>query len=138
MRQGSGSTSIVSACSRTDWRSEDVSYRYVTPDQTLIIGAEILSALPAELKSRGIRKLCVIASPRASGSAAAALARQALAEFEVVREITEVRQHAPIEDTERWSSELRTDPPDAMVAIGGGSPSDTAKAIAILLAEGGR
>jgi len=115
-----------------------VSYRYVMPDQTLLIGAETLSALPSELKGRGVRKLCVISSPRASGSVAAALVRQALAEFDVVREITDVRQHAPIEDTERWASELRKDPPDAMVAIGGGSPSDTAKAIAILLAEGGQ
>lgn len=115
-----------------------MAFRYVTPDQTLLIGVETKAALPPELATRQIRRVCIVSSPRAAKSRAAALVREALAGCEVVKEIDGVREHAPIPDTEAWAAELRSNRPDAVIALGGGSPSDTAKAIAILLAEGGR
>ena len=115
-----------------------MTFRYVTPDQTLLIGQDILTTLPPELASRGIRRVCIVSTQRASRSRAAALVKVALSDIEVVRDIDTVRQHAPIVDTEGWASELNGKSLDAIVAVGGGSASDTAKAIAILLAEGGR
>jgi alcohol dehydrogenase class IV len=113
-----------------------MSYRYVTPDQTLVIGRGALRSLPAELSSRGIGRVCLISSPTASRSAAMQLTRQMLEEFEVTSEFGEVAEHAPIIDTERFAEQIRSNPPDAFVAVGGGSASDTAKALAVVLAEG--
>jgi alcohol dehydrogenase class IV len=115
-----------------------LSYRFVTADQTLLLGVDIRESLPAELASRQLRRVCIVSTPRASISRGAARVREALARSEVIRFIDDVREHSPIVDTERWASQLRNDAPDALIAIGGGSASDTAKAIAILLAEGGR
>lgn len=64
--------------------------------------------------------------------------RSQLSEVTVSFTFDSVRPHAPMPDTERVAGEISANPPDAFVAVGGGSASDTAKGLAILLAEGGR
>jgi len=111
-------------------------YRYVTPDQTVVIGTGALQSLPVELSSRDIGRVCLVSSPTASQSTAMQMTRQMLEGFEIVSEYLEVGEHAPIVDTERFAAQIHQAPPHAFLAVGGGSPSDTAKALAILLAEG--
>jgi alcohol dehydrogenase class IV len=114
------------------------SYRYVMPDQTLLIGPGTIASLSGELRARGIRSVALVSSPRASRSIAAEMTRAALTKVRIVARFEAVREHAPMADSERWARSLAQEPPDAMVAVGGGSASDTAKAISILLGEGGR
>lgn len=55
-----------------------------------------------------------------------------------VHTYTGVRSHTPLETVERGVDALRSHDADALVSVGGGAASDTAKAIAVLHAEDGR
>jgi alcohol dehydrogenase len=63
---------------------------------------------------------------------------EALCDVRVHEVSADVASHAPIEETEAIAARLAGVPVDAIVVIGGGSVSDTAKAVAILLTEAGR
>jgi alcohol dehydrogenase class IV len=52
--------------------------------------------------------------------------------------VLDVPEHSSVETVERIAAIVRTERVDGFVALGGGSVSDTAKAAAILLGEGGR
>lgn len=113
--------------------------RVTLSDQLMLFGKEAAGArLREELAREGWRRLAVFASASMTRSGQAQRLRStALADCEVVTLIDEIRGHAPIADTEAMAAELAGAELDALVAIGGGSVSDTAKGVAILLAEGG-
>ncbi len=104
--------------------------------QTLLCGAGAIAALTAELQKIGAFRIVLLSSPHASRSAGFAALRGALDAFEVVFEFLKVSPHAPTADSEALAESVRPLHPDAFVAYGGGSVSDTAKAVSILLAEG--
>jgi alcohol dehydrogenase class IV len=91
-----------------------------------------VDALPKELDELGVRHPFVVASRRA----AAAPAFSAI----VTRYpgVLDVPEHSSVETVERIAARAREDGVDGFVAVGGGSASDTAKAVAILIGEGGR
>lgn len=111
-------------------------YRYDQASQVLSGGAGAIATLPDELRRLSVRSVCLVGSPRSTGSLAGSATRAALADFEISHEFGTVSPHAPIAETEQMARQLLDNPPDAVVAVGGGSVSDTGKALAILLAEG--
>jgi alcohol dehydrogenase class IV len=112
-------------------------YRYVTPDQALVMGEGALESLSSELKVRGIQRISLVSSPTAARSLAMERTQQQFDGVDVTSALLDVVQHAPISATEQFAEEIRSSPPDAFIAVGGGSAGDTAKALAILLSEGG-
>ncbi|MCU1479189.1 MAG: iron-containing alcohol dehydrogenase [Subtercola sp.] len=104
--------------------------------QTLLCGPASIAALPAELHQLDVTRVVLVSSPHASTSRGFQAVRQALEGFDIVYEFTAVRPHAPIVDTEALAAEVAGLDAGAFVAYGGGSVSDTAKAVSILLAEG--
>jgi alcohol dehydrogenase len=113
--------------------------RTVTTDQALLIGPGAAGQpLAGELATRGWGRVYVLASASAVRAGQLdALRAGGLAAVEVVGGHTGVRGHAPVEDTQRLAREARELEFDAIVALGGGSVSDTAKGLAAVLAEGG-
>jgi alcohol dehydrogenase len=108
-------------------------------DQVLLFGAGSAGeSLRAELVERGIKRVLLLVTPSLFGSPAhQRLLGVALANVDVHEDDGRVRSHAPMADTERIADRARGLPLDAVVALGGGSVSDTAKGVSILLAEGG-
>lgn len=111
--------------------------RYDQPRQVFAIGPGAVCGLADELRVLGTRTVGLIGSRRALASCAGDAVREQLANVEIVAEFGAVTPHAPMTDTENIARAFAGDLPDALVAVGGGSASDTAKAVAILLAEGG-
>lgn len=81
--------------------------------------------------------VAVITSPAANRNKYCQEISDLLSDVDVQHRFRDVRPHAPIADTEAFARSMRNAPPDVIVAIGGGSASDTAKACALVLAEGG-
>ncbi len=114
--------------------------RVVQSDQTFLFGPGCArEPLGEEIAQRRWRRVALLASNSAVQSGARDdLMRLALAGVEAVVVNEPIAGHAPIADSERIARHLAGGTLDAIVALGGGSVSDTAKAVSILLAEGGR
>jgi len=114
--------------------------RVVQSDQTFLFGPGCArEPLGEEIAQRKWRRVALLASNSAVKSGARDdLMRLALAGVETVVVDEPIAGHAPIADSERIAQHLAGGTLDAIVALGGGSVSDTAKAVSILLAEGGR
>lgn len=109
-------------------------------DQTFLIGAQAAGErLREELRMRGLRRVVVFtsASARASGVVDKVIA-SALADCEVRLWSGTIRPHAPIAQIEDTAATLHGELGriDALLSIGGGKVVDTAKGVAIVLAEG--
>lgn len=111
-------------------------FRYDQARQVFACGAGAIDTLAAELAALDVRTVCLVGSVRSLASEAGAATRKALSGLQIAYEFDSVAPHAPIARTEEMARAIVDDPPDAVVAVGGGSASDTAKALAILLAEG--
>jgi alcohol dehydrogenase class IV len=96
----------------------------------LVFRAGAVRTLPAELEQLGVRRPMVVASRHA-----AVAFKRIIGEYFAVLDVPE---HSSVETVEQVASQARLHHVDGFVAMGGGSASDTAKAAAILLAEGGR
>jgi len=113
--------------------------RVVFSDQVFLFGAEAAGGrLAQELHSRGWRRVLLMADPFALESPAYARLRDTGLDGLQVQVLEHrIRSHAPIRDTEKIADSLRGAHLDALVVLGGGSVSDTAKGVSVLLAEGG-
>lgn len=85
----------------------------------------------------GAQRLMFISGTRSATSAAAQATRAALGPL-IVCEAGGVPQHSGIDIVEAIAARAREHRIDGFVAVGGGSASDSAKAAAILLGEGGK
>jgi alcohol dehydrogenase len=106
-----------------------------TPAAKVVYRAGALDDLPKELALLGVRRPLLLSGKRTSASPIYAKARslvQAPLAFEAVPE------HSSVDVVESLAAKARQAAIDGFVAVGGGSASDTAKAVALLLAEGGR
>ncbi|HYZ29808.1 MAG TPA: iron-containing alcohol dehydrogenase [Thermoleophilaceae bacterium] len=110
---------------------------FTSLDQTFLIGEGALEQLGATIEQRGWQRVLMLTSPRTSESPMAESVRALLVD-RLAGFHADVRPHAPVEDTERLAESYRDAGLDAILAMGGGSVSDTAKGVSILLAEGGR
>ncbi len=91
--------------------------------------------LGKELAKLGCRRPLILSSTRMASSTVCADVRDTLREFEFF-EAHGIEQHSSVQTVSRIADLARDQGIDALIAIGGGSVSDTAKAVALLLAEG--
>lgn len=95
------------------------------------------SVLAAELEAIGARRWMLVSGTRSAKAAAAQAVRQSLGSL-LVAECTGLPSHSGVAEVTALAEQARSHGVDGFVAVGGGSASDSAKAAAILLAEGGR
>jgi alcohol dehydrogenase class IV len=93
--------------------------------------------LVRELDAFDIRRPLVLAGRRGGAGAGFASLRRALGDRPAVV-CDDVPSHSSVELVESLAAQARLGNVDGVVAIGGGSVSDTAKAVVLLIAEGGR
>jgi alcohol dehydrogenase class IV len=94
----------------------------------VIFGVGTLSRLPAEVERLGLKRVLVLATP-AQAASAQDIARQLGERAGGV--FSEARMHTPVEVTERAVSLATERGIDGLVAVGGGSTTGLAKAIAL-------
>ncbi|WP_338018375.1 maleylacetate reductase [Gordonia desulfuricans] len=100
---------------------------HVTNEQRVLFGrGQVTRHLRDEVDRIGARKPLLIASARDSG-----LVERMTAVLPPVVRIDEVRQHVPIENAERARLVARESGADVLIAVGGGSATGLAKAIAL-------
>src|SRR5574337_350185 len=92
--------------------------------------------LAAELAQLGCRRPLMLTGSRIAASGLYAKARQSVREL-ALAEALEIPPHSSLECVGRVAALAREHDADALVTVGGGSVVDTAKAAALLLAEGG-
>lgn len=108
-------------------------------EQTFLFGTGAAGPrLAAECAARGWRRAIVLVTGSLQGSPTEErLLREGLGGLEVHRVDRAPSPHALITATQEVADDLRNVTADVIVALGGGSASDTAKGIAVLRAEGG-
>ena len=94
----------------------------------VVFGAGALAQLPAEIERLGLRRLLVLATPQQAAAAAATAARLGAISVGV---FAEAAMHTPVEVTERALRAVAQLSADGLIAIGGGSTTGLAKAIAL-------
>ncbi|MGX9935544.1 iron-containing alcohol dehydrogenase family protein [Advenella kashmirensis] len=92
--------------------------------------------LRGELAALGSIRPVVLMQQRMADSPKWATLRQTLEEMQL-RVFTQVPNHSSVTWVEQVACEIAGFQPDSIVALGGGSVSDSAKALSMLLAEGG-
>jgi alcohol dehydrogenase len=95
-----------------------------------------VSILPEELQQIGSKRWMLVSGTRSADGDAAKAVRQALGSL-VVAHWTGIPQHSGVDVISAMAQHARDNDVDGFLAVGGGSASDSAKAAAILLAEGG-
>ncbi len=103
----------------------------------VVLQADAISLLPTELAELGVHRPLLIAGRKTALSPVFARARAALRGLDV-KEYTDIPGHSSVGAVETAVALARAHRADGFIAVGGGSASDTAKAAALLLAEGGR
>jgi alcohol dehydrogenase class IV len=116
---------------------ETSDFVHQSPLCRVIFRARAMDALGDELANAGITRPLLLAGGAVSRGAAYAGMRERLGALPLL--VHEgVPPHSSVELVGQLAAKARAFGADGLVAIGGGSVSDTAKAIALLLAEGGR
>ena len=96
-----------------------------------------IAAIGDELRAIGAQRAMLVSGTRSSEGAAARAVRAALGDL-LAAEWTGVPQHSAVAAVTALAAQAHEQRIDAFVVVGGGSASDSAKAAAILLAEGGQ
>ena len=111
-------------------------FQYLSSSCKLVSRPGALDTLAAEVDAMGAQRLMLVSGTRSAEGAAARAVRAALGQ-RLVCEAGGVPQHSGVSTVEAIAARAREFRVDGFIAVGGGSASDSAKAAAILLAEGG-
>lgn len=108
-----------------------------SPATRLVLGDGCIGRLGEELAGLGIRRPLVLTGTRVRASTLYRHAHEALAATDHVL-AEPVPAHSSVALVQSLARRVRAKGIDGFLAIGGGSASDTAKAVCLLAAEGGR
>ena len=117
--------------------AKPLDYQVSTVDRNIICAPDAISGIADSLEKLGASRALVVCGPTIlEHSDVVQRVQQALGD-RCIGLYSGVAPHAPVEMLEEAVATARELQPDALVAVGGGSTSDTCKGIAVLLAEGG-
>lgn len=108
-----------------------------TPAMKTVAREDAVDALAAELGLLGVRRVLLVCGGSVRRSPLHARVIRQLEAMEVLQ-ADDVPAHSSVELVERLARQAAERGIEAAVAVGGGSTSDTAKAVVLLMAEGGR
>ena len=112
-------------------------YRVNTVDHDIICAPEAISGMADSLEQLGVSRALAVCGPTILKHADVVQRVQQALGDRCIGLYSGVAPHSPVEMLEEAVAMARELRPDALVAVGGGSTSDTCKGIAVLLAEGG-
>ncbi len=101
------------------------SFTYAANPVRVVFGRGTLGSLGDEARRLGLRRVLLVSSPRYAGQAADVLGPLLAARFE------DAAMHTPVDVTERALKVVAEHDVDGVVAVGGGSATGLAKAIAL-------
>ena len=117
--------------------TETLDYHVSTVDHDIICAPDTITGMAASLESLGVSRVLVVCGPTIlKHSNVVQRVQEALGDL-CIGLFSGVVPHSPVEMLEEAAAIARELQPDVLVAVGGGSTSDTCKGIAVLLAEGG-
>ncbi|NBY70643.1 MAG: iron-containing alcohol dehydrogenase [Betaproteobacteria bacterium] len=108
-----------------------------SPLMKLILRDNVLELLPAELKLLGIQHPLIISGHKAMQSPLYGRLKETLCAMPALFS-QPVPAHSSVSIVEDMAAQAKNDGVDGLIALGGGSASDSTKAVALLMAEGGR
>ena len=117
--------------------AKPLDYRVSTVDRNIICAPDAISGIADSLEKLGASRALVVCGPTILEHADVVQRVQQALGDRCIGLYSGVAPHAPVEMLEEAVATARELQPDALVAVGGGSTSDTCKGIAVLLAEGG-
>ncbi len=112
-------------------------YRVDTVDHDIICAPDSISGMADSLEHLGVSRALVVCGPTILEHADVVQRVQRALGDRCIGLYSGVVPHSPVEMLEEAVAMARELQPDVLVAVGGGSTSDTCKGIAVLLAEGG-
>jgi alcohol dehydrogenase len=113
------------------------SFLHRTPASRVVFGEGSIESLADELKLLGVARPMLLAGPRTAASPVFAQVRRVLGD-RIGACFERVPAHSSVDVVASLVAQAREARVDGFVAVGGGSVSDTAKAVSLWLAEGGR
>lgn len=108
-----------------------------TPAMKTVMRAGAVNILRAELDLLGAQRILLVCSASVRRSGLYPLLLEQLQDLQILN-APDVPAHSSVELVERLVGDSSQKNIQCIVAVGGGSCSDTAKAVALLMAEGGR
>lgn len=109
---------------------------YSNTGSRVILWPDAIDAMPDEIARLGCERLMVLCGPTTAGSRLCRKVRDVLG-GRVVATVANVTAHTPRDLVMEAAALAGQERCDGFLAIGGGSASDAAKAVSIVLAEGG-
>lgn len=115
----------------------EASFEYSNPRvERIVFGKGRIRAVGAEVARLGAGRALVVVSPSVAKTALLSTIRHSLG-TSCAGVFDRVKPHSPTETIHEAAAETRARNADVLISVGGGSAIDTAKGIAVLLAEGG-
>ena len=134
LRAGNGIIDLVKKITTDDFKEETTMSNRIMLNQTSYHGAGAVREIPGEVKARGFKKALVVCGPSILKHGVVANVTDQLDAEGLAYEIySDIKANPTIENVQAGVEAYKAAGADYIIAIGGGSPMDTAKAIAIIV-----